>query len=94
VFSPYEKQLLHDWIAGDWTPERSGAAVRAGKSAVSEAPVPVNDPDVQSLQDSLEGLDAAEQMQALITWLSARRHSHPAGLMATRRFIELKSSLR
>jgi hypothetical protein len=94
VFSPYEKQLLHDWIAGDWTPEGSGAAVRAGKSAVAEAPVPVNDPDVQSLQDSLEGLDAAEQMQALIAWLSPRRHAHPAGLMATRRFIELKSSLR
>lgn len=23
VFSPYEKQLLHDWIAGDWTPPRT-----------------------------------------------------------------------
>ena len=27
VFSPYEKQLLHDWIAGDWTPERPAASV-------------------------------------------------------------------
>jgi hypothetical protein len=33
-------------------------------------------------------------MQVLIPWLSARRHADPAGLLATRRFIELKSSLR
>jgi hypothetical protein len=56
--------------------------------------VPDNDPDIQSLQTSLEGLAAHEQMPVLIPWLSAHRHFHPAGLMATRRFIELKSSLR
>jgi hypothetical protein len=94
VFSPYEKQLLHDWIAGNWTPERSATAVRRGTSVATEPPVPDNDPDIQSLQTSLEGLAAHEQMPVLIPWLSAHRHSHPAGLMATRRFIELKSSLR
>ncbi|MFJ7283571.1 iron-containing redox enzyme family protein [Pseudomonas sp. NPDC099000] len=94
VFSLYEKQLLHDWIAGDWTPERSATAVRRGASIATEAPVSDNDPDVQSLQTALDGLAAHEQMQVLIPWLSAHRHSHPAGLMATRRFIELKSSLR
>ncbi|MGB5825022.1 MAG: iron-containing redox enzyme family protein, partial [Pseudomonas mandelii] len=94
VFSPYENQLLHDWIAGNWTPERSATAVRRGTSVATELPVPDNDPDIQSLQTSLEGLAAHEQMPVLIPWLSAHRHSHPAGLMATRRFIELKSSLR
>ena len=94
VFSPYEKQLLHDWIAGDWQPERSVAAVRRSSSVPSEPPVPANDPDIQSLQAALQGLSAHEQIHALIPWLSAHRHAHPAGLMATRRFIELKSSLR
>jgi hypothetical protein len=94
VFSPYEKQLLHDWIAGDWTPERSAAAVRRNSGVPAEPPVPANDPDIQSLQAALQGLSAHEQMHVLIPWLSAHRHAHPAGLMATRRFIELKSSLR
>ncbi|MCU1763034.1 iron-containing redox enzyme family protein [Pseudomonas sp. 14P_8.1_Bac3] len=94
VFSPYEKQLLHDWIAGDWTPERSTLAPRRGSSAPVEPALPASDPDIQVLQTALEGLPAADQMQVLIPWLSAHRHAHPAGLMATRRFIELKSSLR
>ncbi len=94
VFSPYEKQLLQDWIAGDWKPERPPSVPRRGTCAAVEPALPANDPDIQSLQSALEGLSAHDQMQALIPWLTARRHSHPAGLMATRRFIELKSSLR
>lgn len=94
VFSPYEKQLLHDWIAGDWKPARSAPPLRRGTGVVVEPPLPVHDPDIQSLQSALRELAPHEQMQALIPWLSARRHSHPAGLMATRRFIELKSGLR
>ncbi|MHC8320964.1 iron-containing redox enzyme family protein [Pseudomonas sp. GB2N2] len=94
VFSPYEKQLLHDWIAGDWTPERAMPAFRRNTVGAVETELPANDPDIQTLQAALEGLSAAEQMQVLIPWLSAHRHAHPAGLMATRRFIELKSSLR
>ncbi|MHC8326323.1 iron-containing redox enzyme family protein [Pseudomonas sp. LB1P83] len=94
VFSPYEKQLLHDWIAGDWTPERPPTAVRRGTSVATEPTLSDNDPDIQSLQTALDGLTAHEQMPVLIPWLSAHRHSHPAGLMATRRFIELKSRLR
>ncbi|MNG14654.1 hypothetical protein D3C84_984260 [compost metagenome] len=94
VFSPYEKQLLHDWIAGDWVPERSTATTRGTASGAVETSVPANDPDIQSLQNALAGVCAHEQMQVLIPWLSAHRHSHPAGLFATRRFIELKSRLR
>lgn len=94
VFSPYEKQLLHDWIGGNWKPERSPAAARRSISTATQPTLPANDPDIVSLQAALDGLAAHEQMQVLIPWLSAQRHSHPAGLMATRRFIELKSSLR
>ncbi|MHC8354615.1 iron-containing redox enzyme family protein [Pseudomonas sp. LB3P81] len=94
VFSPYEKQLLHDWVAGDWKPERSTPAARRESSCAVEPALPASDPDIQSLQAALDGVSAAEQMPVLIPWLSAHRHAHPAGLMATRRFIELKSSLR
>lgn len=94
VFSPYEKQLLHDWIAGDWTPEHSTPAFRRGPSDAAEAELPGDDPDLQVLKSALEGQPPNEQMQILIPWLSAHRHAHPAGLMATRRFVELKSSLR
>lgn len=94
VFSPYEKQLLRDWIAGDWKSDCPPTAVRRGTQAKSQLPVPTHDPDVRSLEATLKGHTADEQMQALIPWLSAHRHAHPAGLMATRRFIELKSRLR
>lgn len=36
VFSPYEKQLLHDWIAGEWTPPRH----RPQPASVAEATLP------------------------------------------------------
>ena len=94
VFSPYEKQLLHDWIAGDWLGQGTRSGPRRSHGAVSEPQTPVEDPDVQSLQQALQGQAPDEQMHILTPWLSARCHSHPAGLLATRRFIELKSALR
>lgn len=94
VFSPYEKQLLHDWIAGDWLDPRARSGARRSQGAVREPQAPVEDPDVQGLQQALRRQMPDEQMQILLPWLSARCHSHPAGLLATRRFIELKSTLR
>ncbi|MBC3382822.1 iron-containing redox enzyme family protein [Pseudomonas sp. SWRI179] len=94
VFSPYEKQLLHDWIAGDWRDEGAKSTARRGSGAVCEPVTPMDDPDVQSLEQALQGRTPDEQMHALVPWLCARCHSHPAGLLATRRFIELKSALR
>ena len=93
VFSAYEKQLVHDWIAGDWQPANKPAALR--RHAASNAPieVPEQDPDVQILNDALQGQDTHAQMATLIPWLAPARHAHPAGLLATRRFIELKSRL-
>ena len=95
VFSPYEKQLLHDWIAGDWTPERSTATTRRERQWRASNPRCRPTTRIsRACKPRWMGLAAHEQMQVLIPWLSAHRHSHPAGLMATRRFIELKSSLR
>ena len=93
VFSAYEKQLVHDWIAGDWQPANKPAALR--RHAASNAPieVPEQDPDVQILNQALQGQDTHAQMATLIPWLAPARHAHPAGLLATRRFIELKSRL-
>jgi len=93
VFSPYEKQLLHDWIAADWVaPSRKSA--RRGKVAATSLPGTLGDPDLQALERALRGLSADQQIALLMPWLSTARHSHPAGLFATRRFIELKSQLR
>ncbi|QBZ89999.1 iron-containing redox enzyme family protein [Pseudomonas viciae] len=94
VFSPYEKQLLHDWIAGDWLKEGARNSPRRSQGAACEPQMPVEDPDVQNLQQTLQGQAPDARMQTLMPWLSARCHSHPAGLLATRRFIELKSVLR
>lgn len=94
VFSPYEKQLLHDWIAGDWLATQPRPKARRNLGAAAEPALAPDDPDVQRLQQALKGQAPDEQMRQLIPWLSARCHSHPAGLFATRRFIELKASLR
>jgi hypothetical protein len=85
--------LLYDWIAGDWRPEHPAAAVRRGSSVTAEMPVPDSDPDIQRLHAALNGMSGHEQMPVLMPWLSPHRHAHPAGLLATRRFVELKSSL-
>jgi len=46
------------------------------------------------LQDSLDNQSPQQQLEALMPWLSAQRHHRPAGLFATRRFIELRTRLR
>lgn len=71
VFSPYEKQLLHDWIAGDWTPPK-------------RRPLPVTFPDM-----ALPSLAEDLPMDQLIEHLAADRHATPAGLAATRRYLQL-----
>ena len=92
VFSPYEKQLLHDWIAGDWAAPKASSR-RRNKIAATNTEQPI-DADQRVLEQSLQGLSAEQQMPLLMPWLGAERHALPAGLFATRRFIELKSRLR
>ena len=95
VFSGYEKQLLRDWIAGEWISAQRVAPVRPGRGSrfSREQHRPV-DPDTQALVDSLWNLPDEQQLNGLIPWLSARRHCTPAGLYATRRFIQLRARLR
>ncbi|RON72397.1 iron-containing redox enzyme family protein [Pseudomonas fluorescens] len=93
VFSAYEKQLVHDWIAGDWKPAKKAAALRRHAPVNAPIEVPEQDPDVQQLNQSLQGQDGHAQMAILIPWLAPARHAHPAGLLATRQFIALKSRL-
>ncbi|MGE7815949.1 iron-containing redox enzyme family protein [Pseudomonas sivasensis] len=95
VFSGYEKQVLHDWIAGDWISGERIAPVRPGRgSRTSREHHRPADPDIQALVDSLWNLPDEQQLTALLPWLSARRHCTPAGLYATRRFIQLRARLR
>ena len=93
VFNGYEKQLLHDWIAGDWTPAMRPAPARRRSHVAPAVSVSAQDPDVQQLNAALHGQDGHGQMTVLIPWLAPARHAHPAGLLATRRFIELRSRL-
>ncbi|WP_166217011.1 iron-containing redox enzyme family protein [Pseudomonas atagonensis] len=94
VFSAYEKQLVHDWIAGDWKPASKTTPLRRPAIGQPLIEVPEQDADVQQLNATLQGLDGYAQIAALIPWLAPARHAHPAGLLATRKFIELNSSLR
>ena len=93
VFSAYEKQLLHDWIAGSWTAPHAAKPIRRHTQTSTAAVVPEQDLDVQQLLATLQGQNPVEQMATLLPWLAPARHAHPAGLLATRRFIELKSRL-
>ncbi|MNK86100.1 hypothetical protein D3C87_1060030 [compost metagenome] len=94
VFSGYEKQLIHDWIAGDWqAPKQRPALHRDHDSAGVDSSTP-DDPELKSLRDSLDNQAPHQQLEALKPWLSAQRHHRPAGLFATRRFIELRARLR
>ncbi|WP_448107303.1 iron-containing redox enzyme family protein [Pseudomonas azerbaijanoccidentalis] len=94
VFSGYEKQLIHDWIAGDWqAPKQRPALHRDHDSAGVDSSTP-DDPELKSLRDSLGNQAPHQQLEALKPWLSAQRHHRPAGLFATRRFIELRARMR
>ena len=93
VFNAYEKQLLHDWIAGSWTSPKAVKPARRHGQTSAPAVIPEQDPDLQQLNAALQGQDDHAQMALLIPWLAPARHAHPAGLLATRRFIELKSRL-
>ncbi|WP_426138968.1 iron-containing redox enzyme family protein [Pseudomonas sp. DWP3-1-2] len=106
VFNAYEKQVLHDWIAGDWlaTAARSTSSKRAPDAFRARfRSVPRNDglrtadqhtrledldPDVHGLLADLKDASLPRKMQVLIERMSPARHSTPAGLFATRHFVQ------
>lgn len=78
VFNGYEKQLLKDWIAGDWqeTPSAPSQPFRnrfRQRSSEGSGDKPVELPDPQSLE-------------SLIALMGPDLHSTPMGLAATRVF--------
>ena len=95
VFSGFEKQLLHDWIAGDWHSEQRMAPRPLARPAAHNALENLaDDPETGQLRDTLTHRSREQQLALLLPWLAPHRHHRPAGLFATRRFIELRGCLR
>lgn len=85
VFNAYEQQLLHDWIAGDWTPPRARGRSRRRPAPAAEQAGGLDD-DMQALHATLRALPAKQQPAKLIELMSPASHFTPAGLLATRLF--------
>ncbi|MGP0173078.1 iron-containing redox enzyme family protein [Pseudomonas sp. NCHU5208] len=97
VFTPYERQLLHDWIAGDQAPALSlrrapHKEVLSLPAAAAEAPLQEN--ERQALSDELKALPPAEREARLIELLAPAHHPSVAGLAATRLFSALLQQAR
>ncbi|KAF0256034.1 iron-containing redox enzyme family protein [Pseudomonas putida] len=76
VFDAYEKQLWHDWIAGDW----QGAEIRRVPPGQWEHAL--------QLADETPLAPPAADIAALIEAMAGNRHATPQGLHATRAFIQ------
>ncbi|MFO3724874.1 iron-containing redox enzyme family protein [Pseudomonas sp. HLMP] len=74
VFSAYEKQLWHDWIAGDW-PGARVSRVAPGSWQAEMAPGERDDAHARALP-----------LEALIQRMAGNRHALPEGLRATRAY--------
>lgn len=116
VFSPYELQVIHDWIRGDASadgqaqgeaalpPGRRRASFRAQSRLRQHQARPsspghlkvldtsqdeAQDPDLQALKAELAAdVDASQHQQLLVRAMSPDLHWTPAGLYATRRFMQ------
>jgi hypothetical protein len=94
AFSAYERQLLHDWIAGDWLATRPPANHSSGPDC--HAPVPMGpgvgdefDRDVNALNQKLDELAEPARIARLIELMAPGCNATPAGLAATRLFAGL-----
>ncbi len=102
VFSAYEQQMIHDWIAGDWHAEgkrsprgallksqaRFNARRPAADATVPQAPTGNDfDAELQLLEQQLARQpDRAARMRLLLPLLAPQRHHSAVGLLATRLF--------
>lgn len=83
VFSPYEKQLLHDWIAVSWQPRRP-------RYGPAKAEVSVHDEAlVNGLERELHDLPPEARIAYLISEMAGARHALPQGLAATRKYAQM-----
>lgn len=115
VFSPYELQLIHDWIRGEasqdgraYTEVLSEAATvrrpsfrvaarlaaNRGESAFDAANTDdLLDVDLQALTQQLATLDEIGQARLLLQAMAPSQHWTPAGLQATRLFMQRMAGL-
>lgn len=96
VFSGYERQLIHDWIAGDWLASSESARLRRTRLAPRLLPTTGVTPacgefdlEQHALQQQLQRMHAAQREARLIELLAPQYHSTTAGLAATRTFAAL-----
>jgi len=109
VFSPYELQIIHDWIAGDAVAQypmaQPGAAVprqltfRASRRLVAARAQPAADDgdfdeELRLLQQQVAAAPNREHAMALLAdMIGPATHHTPAGLMATRLFNRMLDAL-
>ncbi|MDN5514376.1 MAG: iron-containing redox enzyme family protein [Pseudomonas sp.] len=92
MFSPYERQLLHDWIAGSWQPEVRAKPFRPRRryrAALSLAGAAQPGETGRDLIEELQNLDAYRREFRLIALQAPGQHWSNTGLAATRAFAAL-----
>jgi hypothetical protein len=93
VFTPYEKQLIYDWIAGDVLDslprkDRLGEHWRKGVSIRSEgSSSDTSFATLQSLMAPTLLTQPSRQMHMLAKWLAPGQHHTTTGLAATRLYM-------
>ena len=93
VFTPYEKQLIYDWIAGDSLEtlprkDRLGEHWRKGASIRSEgSSAETSFATLQSLMAPTLLTQPSRQMHMLAKWLAPGQHHTASGLAATRLYM-------
>ncbi len=113
VFSPYELQLIHDWIRGEASQDGRAYTEALGETASARRPSfrvaarlaatrgvsafdagsaadtgSLLDVDLQALTQQLATLDEAGQGRLLLQAMAPSQHWTPAGLQATRLFMQ------
>lgn len=90
VFNPYERQLLHDWIAGDWSePTPRNPWSGSEKTVADDAPIRSEfAAEERALLNELSTLSPRNRMQRLVALMAPHHHWTPAGLLATRIYTD------
>ncbi|MFC3608282.1 iron-containing redox enzyme family protein [Stutzerimonas tarimensis] len=99
VFDAHERQLIHDWIAGDWLPDQGKRCpprlgVPRAEGAKGKPSADDFDEEARLLQQEVARLKSREaRLQRLLPLLAPRHHHRPAGLLATQLFARAFNGL-
>ncbi len=115
VFSPYELQLIHDWIRGEASADGRAYTEAVSETASARRPSfrvaarlaatrgesafdtvdtdALLDVDLEALKQQLSTLDEGGQARLLVQAMAPSQHWTPAGLQATRLFMQRMGSL-